>query len=73
MDVIFCNAENRPFDASQFSDGPGNIIIHNTENPHTLDGWPAMQGPDGTWVLIQNPAAVPSLPDVAGDEPPSGG
>jgi hypothetical protein len=70
MGAIFCNAENRAFDASAFTDGPGNTTIHTTQNPHTLDGWPAKQGSDGTWVLIRDPAAAPTLPDMPTDEPP---
>jgi hypothetical protein len=41
MERIFCNAENQSFDAESFQPGPHNMMIHLTDDPHTLDGWPA--------------------------------
>jgi hypothetical protein len=65
-DRIFCNKENKEFDASAFVDGPGDVVIHKTRHPHTTEGWPTeLKG--GHWVVRQ--AAVRDSPALRpGDE-----
>ncbi len=58
MARTFCNVENTAFDASQFTAGPGNVTIHVTDNPHTLDGWAAHRTAHG-WAVT-----APKLPQI---------
>lgn len=65
---IFCNVENRAFDASEFEDGPGNVTIHKTAQPHTIDGWPVELSADGPPVI--STPTISQLPEAA---PPEAG
>jgi hypothetical protein len=67
-DRVFCNKESEAFDASDFAEGPGDVLIHKTARPHTTDGWPVeLKG--GRWVttrvrvsdspVVRRPASSP--------------
>jgi hypothetical protein len=66
---IFCNVENRAFDASEFEAGPGNVTIHRTVPPHTLDGWPVDQGEAGPVIKTPDISGIPEAESPEAQSP----